>query len=285
MSELAPRPSQPCRPIPYGHGSLWDIMQEFDTPRWLDLIETLTRFAEKMTSADAKPMPAVAQRKAHLNFKRLGDRCREISLETAAEMASEMLKDSKKPGYTYKKHGEDFDVLRRVIVANMESLVMRISSEYAQYLEPWESLDDALFASFPSAIEELESAGKCLAYDQGTATVFHLMRIMEHGLKVFAYALEIPYAPSWESYLTQIERQITEKHKTKTIDWKQDEAYFREVAGDLQIVKIVWRNPTMHIVRSYSQSEAKEILTAVVAFMKRLSEKFSEQNEGAEQDA
>ena len=48
--------------------------------------------------------------------------------------------------------------------------------------------------------------------------------------------------------------------------------YLSELAGDLQIVKIVWRNPTMHIVRSYSPTEAREIFNAVIALMERPSD-------------
>ena len=48
----------------------------------------------------------------------------------------------------------------------------------------------------PIATPDIEDAGKCLALDQGTAAVFHLMRAMEAGLKELARILGIPYAPS-----------------------------------------------------------------------------------------
>lgn len=110
----------------------------------------------------------------------------------------------------------------------------------------------------------------------GTACVFHMMRVMEVGLKALAKALGIPYAPSWESYLRQIDNRISAKHKTKGIKWKRDEAMFRNLHGDLQAIKIAWRNPTMHIVRSYSPEEAEDVYRAVRTFMKHLSKKFSE---------
>ena len=49
--------------------------------------------------------------------------------------------------------------------------------------------------SFPSAIDDISDAGKCLALAQGTAAVFHLMRIMEVGLRSLSRSLGIPYAP------------------------------------------------------------------------------------------
>ena len=127
---------------------------------------------------------------------------------------------------------------------------------------------------FPLAVTDIEDAGKCLSFGQGTASVFHSMRVMEAGLKALAKLLDIPYAPSWESYLKQINDKIAAKHKDKTPEWKADEALFRDLAGDLQTIKIAWRNPTMHIVRRYSIDEAEDIFRAVRGFMTRLVPKI-----------
>lgn len=126
----------------------------------------------------------------------------------------------------------------------------------------------------PSAISDIEDAGKCLACGHGTATVFHSMRVMEAALKSVAMLLGIPYAPSWESYIKQIETKINENHKSKSAKWKRDEAFFREILGNLQTIKISWRNPTMHIVRRYSEDEAEEIFIAVRSFVKRLASRL-----------
>lgn len=123
----------------------------------------------------------------------------------------------------------------------------------------------------PQAIPDIEDAGKCIALQQGTASVFHSMRVMEAALKSLAALLGIPYAPSWESFIKQIEEKISAKHKTKGIRWKRDESFYREILGNLQTIKIAWRNPTMHIVRRYSVDEAEEIYIAVRGFIKRLA--------------
>ena len=46
-----------------------------------------------------------------------------------------------------------------------------------------------------------------------------------------------------------------------------------DVMGDLQAVKLAWRNPTMHIVKKYSEDEASRIFDAVRGFMQRLASK------------
>ena len=56
--------------------------------------------------------------------------------------------------------------------------------------------------------------------------------------------------------------------------WKRDEAFYRDIAGDLQAIKIAWRNPTMHVVRRYSPDEAEEIYRAVRGFLKRLADRL-----------
>jgi hypothetical protein len=147
-----------------------------------------------------------------------------------------------------------------------------LDEDKIKYFAPAQVLyDQDVVDKFPLAVTDIEDAGKCLSLLQGTASVFHSMRVMEIGLKSLAKLLDIPYAPSWESYLRQINDKISEKHKDKTLQWKADEAFFRDLSGDLQTTKIAWRNPTMHIVRQYTPDEAEEIFRAVRGFMKRLS--------------
>jgi hypothetical protein len=113
----------------------------------------------------------------------------------------------------------------------------------------------------------------------------HLTRVLEVGLKSLAAPLDIRYAPSWESYLKQIRTKIDAEHKSKSIDWKRDEPFFRDVSGDLMTIKQAWRNPTMHVVRRYSIEEAELIYKAVRAFMQHLSERLSEVGESSDENS
>jgi hypothetical protein len=128
---------------------------------------------------------------------------------------------------------------------------------------------------FPIAIDDIAEAGRCLALGQGTATVFHLMRVMEAGLRALAAELGVPYAPSWESYITQLEKILNSKNYTNLTDQqKAKRPFYQDVLGDLSAIKLVWRNPTMHIVKSYDIDRAKMIFGAVESFMKHLAERL-----------
>ncbi len=147
-----------------------------------------------------------------------------------------------------------------------------LSPKRAEYLDQAEPFGNVVSERFPGAIDDIEGAAKCLALEQATASVLHLMRVIEVGLKELARSLGIPYAPSWESYLIQIQARIAAKHKKKGIKWKRDEAFFRDISGDLISIKQAWRNPTMHVVRKYTPDDSEEIFRATKTFMSRLAD-------------
>jgi hypothetical protein len=131
--------------------------------------------------------------------------------------------------------------------------------------------------NFPSSALDIAEAGKCLALNRPTACVFHLMRVMEIGLRAIGAALGIPYAPSWESYITQINNKVKEKHKEKTVDWKRDESFFKDAAARLETVKLAWRNPVVHVRASaYTDREAQEIYDSVKMYMRHLATRLRE---------
>ncbi|WP_430444082.1 hypothetical protein [Sphingorhabdus contaminans] len=146
----------------------------------------------------------------------------------------------------------------------------------ATYANPSPFGED-VYNRFPSARIDIANAGKCIVLGQGTAGVFHLMRVMEVALKVMARKLGIPYAPSWESYINQINKNISQPHGQKPIAWKKLEPIFKEIIGDLTAIKTAWRNPTMHITNEYDVGKATNIYQAVMVLMQRMAEaKFRE---------
>lgn len=173
---------------------------------------------------------------------------------------------------------------KRVLIEDVRSLRMRLHDQLTakqfiyvapQYVELYQR--PALFGQkvndrFPAAIDDIQDAGTALALGLGTSCVMHLMRVMEVGLKVLAKELGVPYATSWDAYLTKIEQSISAKHSMKSAEWKQCEAFYRDVSGDLLTIKQAWRNPTMHTDRRYSPDEAGQIFSAVGTLMQRMAQ-------------
>lgn len=150
-----------------------------------------------------------------------------------------------------------------------------------KYFEPKEPLFGIGFqTTFPSAAYELDEAGKCLALDRSTAAVFHLMRMMEIGLRAMSACLALPPPTkagdrNWGTMLRAINSAI--EAKTKSGAWSGDDrAIFAELYASVEAVRIAWRNATMHVENKYTADEAEHIFIAVRGFMKKLASRCDE---------
>lgn len=143
------------------------------------------------------------------------------------------------------------------------------------YQQPHDGWAEVIL-KFSKAVVDIEEASRCLAVGRNTAAVFHAMRIAERGLKALSSAMGIPYAPSWEAYLSQIAKKVAAKWQDKDVSWRNEEPFYSEAAAFLSAVKVAWRNPTMHVVRDYDEAQAEEVLVATRAFMRHLATRLSE---------
>jgi hypothetical protein len=137
-------------------------------------------------------------------------------------------------------------------------------------------------SKFPSASFEIDEAGKCLALNRSTASVFHLMRTMEIGVRAVARCLQIsdPMKPAnrnWGIMLRRIwEDGISKKWPTAADRAAGDGAAFEALHASLDAVKNPWRDATMHVENKYTSDEAENIFAAVRGFMMRLASRCDE---------
>ncbi len=154
-----------------------------------------------------------------------------------------------------------------------------ITKEERRFLKP-EPFGPDIATKFLPARDDLEEAGKCLAFGRGTACVFHLMRVMEVGLRALAGSLNDPRLdprrnPSWDSILKKCDEELQKPLKDRALEWRADDAFFSAAAAQLHAVKDAWRNPTMHVERRYMTDEAEDVWNAVKGFMRHLAQRLS----------
>lgn len=212
-------------------------------------------------------------------FNGLAAECKELGLRTSLATcykAMDALKDGADRLAWIRVQEFASDLLKQIQLELRSTMFLHATPGAAALLtrplEGWQAVLD----KFPRAQREIEEASKCLAMNRSTASVFHLMRIMEEGLKSVAWKLGIGYKPSWESYINEINRRIEVKHRKKGIQWKRDERFLAEVASHLGAVRVAWRNPTMHMERMYTPEEASDVYAAVKGFMAHLSTRITE---------
>lgn len=132
---------------------------------------------------------------------------------------------------------------------------------------------------FPGAVQDIEAAGRCFAFDSHTAGVFHLMRVVEVGLRALGLSLNDPSLdpkrnPSWDRILGRCDDELKKPYTNRAAEWKSDQAFFADATANLRAVKDAWRNPTLHVERSYDEEKALDIWNAVRAFMRHLATKL-----------
>lgn len=151
------------------------------------------------------------------------------------------------------------DIHRRIHDELEDLELWQVSSEHLKYLTP-DPLK--LDGKFGATYRDAEEAGKCLAYDRGTACVFHLMRIMECGLRALGVSLndstlDPKTNPTWEKILGRCDREMQKPLGERADEWKQDEGFYSTATANLRAVKDAWRNPTLHVERDYTPKMLK----------------------------
>jgi hypothetical protein len=132
--------------------------------------------------------------------------------------------------------------------------------------------------AFPSSLDDIDEAGKCLAVGRSTACVFHLMRALEPVLKAIYTELAIvKHSPTWHAYLSAFDKAISAKFSSKTKIDKENAAFYADVKAHFYTVKDGWRNPTMHNVAAiYTEEQAEGVFNAVKSLLQKISEKVKE---------
>jgi hypothetical protein len=123
-------------------------------------------------------------------------------------------------------------------------------------------------ARFPDAIFDIEEAGKCLALARATATVCHLMRVVEVGVRELAKTLSATIGTDrpWGAILNDVDDAIEALRKAGN---PVDDLV--AVSASLHAVKTAWRNPAMHSKAKYTEEEAEDIFLASRGFTRRLA--------------
>jgi hypothetical protein len=128
--------------------------------------------------------------------------------------------------------------------------------------------------------EELNLAGRALAFGLSTACVSHAMRSVEASLHVLTKSLNITFpAPvelqEWanltqklKSEISALERQSRSQQKTEQLKW------LAELLLPADCFRLAWRNHVAHAREKYESEEARSVLNHTAEFLKALSRKI-----------
>jgi hypothetical protein len=149
-----------------------------------------------------------------------------------------------------------------------DKVFMFMPSDRAVYYDQQELLGREVSTKFPGIQFDIVEAGNCYATGRGTATVFHLMRIMETGVQAFGTKLGVALADekNWQNILDEVNKAIKALPPKDPATVKMSQA-----SANLYAVKLAWRNEVMHPKDTYTLEEADNLIRQVKIFMEQLA--------------
>ncbi|MGD9657472.1 MAG: hypothetical protein AB7U61_07495 [Methylocystis sp.] len=133
---------------------------------------------------------------------------------------------------------------------------------------------ETVHAAFPDASDDIRAAARCLALAEHNASVFHLMRALEHGLRAFAGEIGLKNfeLENWKNILDQIEKSVRELEKLPKSPQKTEKLrHYSAAAVQFRYFKDAWRNHSTHSRAWYDQHTARSIFDHVKQFMAEMA--------------
>jgi hypothetical protein len=163
--------------------------------------------------------------------------------------------------------------------AELNSLKLRVvAREKSRFVDDnW--LENSILAKkYPETIDEFHHAGRCYAYGENAACVFHLMRAAEFYLTKVGKSLTpaLPFDPkNWMEIGRHITREMEKKYQDKSVDWRSSEPFYAGVLTDIQALSRAHRNPALHdLEKKYDETEAKRMIDIILGLAEHVAEKI-----------
>lgn len=173
----------------------------------------------------------------------------------------------------------EFAAFRMIVQMELFSrLLMVIDPSKAHFYGRSMAFGPKVAAAYPSAASDIEEACNCYALDLNTACVFHLMRVLEKGLRALAKRLNVQCEiENWKHMIQEIEATLKRmQQEPRSPEKIQKLKFYADCATEFFHFQHAWRNHVMHAQVKYDEQEALAVMGHVEAFMKKLSEEITE---------
>jgi hypothetical protein len=234
------------------------------------------------------PLDERARVKALRKLRPVEQEFRKIGLEITADTVAELIQTL--GGATWQKQNFQWlaDQLKSVSRLSQKELKGKaffyVPAERIKFhptVKTPHIFGEAVAKAFPSAVYDIAESGVCLSLARGTASVTHLMRVLEIGLTALGATFGVSLAhTNWAPAIEQIESSIRDMHKDpawKTLpDRKEQQEFYAQAASHFGVLKDAWRNYTMHARGIYTEEMAEDILNNVRSFMQKLATRLRE---------
>jgi hypothetical protein len=252
------------------------------------LVTASTQLAEicRYPTLKHKPPPAPLLQLTGEALLLLKQQAVEVGLRGVAKRASQIHERVVDETHDWSS-GELFAEIRQLNGSLNDSLqqlrAFRVPSNRNAYIDlpaKWNEL--GILDAFPEAYDDIRCAGECYAVELNTASVFHSMRIAQHGLVWLAKKLKVKLRDkgkpieiteaTWNKIIVELKKHI-ELARTLPASAQKRELLERcaTAANNCEYMKDMWRNDVAHAHKPYSSDEAGAAVTHVRDYMQHLA--------------
>lgn len=163
-------------------------------------------------------------------------------------------------------------------------LFLVIDVDKASYFEQSSGspFGEAVATAFPRSAQDVAAGSRCLALNEWTAAVIHLMRALEEPLQTIAKRVGVQFPvptelENWKSIVDQIISRIDSETRTleqqpKSHERNTELQFLGEAALQMRHFKNAWRNSVAHGRDHYGEQEAELVFRAVRDFMQKMAQ-------------
>jgi hypothetical protein len=178
----------------------------------------------------------------------------------------------------------ELDILIHAVKSELRSIeFLFVPSDRAKYYDL--ILQSTVTTAFPTASQELVSAGKSYATALYTACVFHSMRAAEIGVRVLGKELGVSFPDKplelaeWQNILDQADSKIAAMKSLRRGTQKDEELHFySQAAVQFRYFKDAWRVRVAHARETYEERPALQVFNHTLEFFDSLSARLKERH-------
>jgi hypothetical protein len=173
----------------------------------------------------------------------------------------------------------EYDLLRE-LNNNLFLLIAPDRAPLYRQIEP--PFGQRVSDTFPDSQADVSAAARCLALDEWTACVMHLMRALERPLHAMAERMGVTFpAPiefeNWKNIIDQLLKRIADEEdrldrQPKSPSKSAQLRFFAEAAMQMKRFKNAWRNNAAHGRVHYDETDASRAYDAVREFMQQVAQ-------------
>jgi hypothetical protein len=260
--------------------SLWDIMNRFRVASYGATLLALGRAAMAIESANAIGLPedeSTDRRTISDALDQAAPSIEELPLSPVVRYQFEQILKRRDHAT-----GTELAILIRelcngLMVELSAAWFLMVPADQREFYEQRKlPFGEGVAQSFLEASADIAAASRCFALDEWTACVFHLMRVLEHGLRKLAGTVGLPPEAmeheNWKNIIDQIEKKIREMEALpKSAEKIARLKNLSEAAIQFRYFKDAWRNHVSHAHASYDNLTGPVVWTHVKEFMQSIA--------------